>query len=327
MFERFRKKSSAKKETSEGVGATAELKAGEESKSASRGNEIEQARQDLMRAAMEAVMMPDAEAEPGAAASVPPKSDEAEIPVIQVKVTRPTPPAPKSESKPPTPSPTTESTVKREPVSPPEPKESRPVPAEPALVEPKAPDSEEAEEVEVATEEVLEIVPLRTEPLVVEHKPTETKDTAGPEIQSIAEPKDIPAEKDLDTPADSVVGEAFPVELELPRQASSEELRIEEPEDISEEDIFAHISLENEHLLSRLMVSADVETMEASGENAPVEKIPESRAFKTPTTAVSLSVPTGKPSEEPRIAHLDDIMIDIVKQDIASHRRRISGQR
>lgn|GEM_PF-3930657 len=281
MFERFRKKTSPKNETTEDVAATlTELEVAIEAEVVASGDEIEQARQDLMRAAMEAIMIPAPEAKSEAATSVRPKSDDADIPVIRVKVTRPAPSIPAPKPQPPAPTKVAEPSTGIEPLAPPESTESPPAPVKPAIVEQKAPESDE---VETATDESPEIVPLGTDPLVVKHEPPETKETTGSETQ-----------------------------------------QIEEQEDVPEEEIIAPIAPGNELLSSRLMVSADAETIDVPVENPPAEIMSESPASDMPSTPVSLSVPTGKSSDEPRIAQLDDIMIDIVRQDIASHRKRIS---
>ena len=279
MFERFRKKSSTKNETTENVAATlAELEIEVEAESVTSGDEIEQARQDLMRAAMETIMITAPEAE--ASASAPPKSDNADIPVIQVRVTPPTPPIPEPKPKPTAPPQTAEPSAKMKPLAPSEPAESPPSPVEPTIDEQKAPESVEGE---TATDESPEMVLLRTEPLVVKHEPSETKETTDPEEQLI-----------------------------------------EEREDIPEDEIIAQIAPENELLSSRVMVFADAENTDASVENLPAEIPLESPASEIPPDQVSFPASPGEQPDEPRIAQLDDIMIDIVKQDIASHRRRIS---
>ena len=280
MFERFRKKSSTKNETTENVAATlAELEIEVEAESVTSGDEIEQARQDLMRAAMEAITIPAPKAESELATSAPPKSDDADIPVIQVKITRPTTPIPAPKPKPPTPPQAAEPAAKIEPLAPSEPVESTPSPVEPAIDEQKTPESPEGE---TAADESPEIVPLRSDALVVKHEPPETKETTG-----------------------------------------LEEQLIEEREDIPEDEIIAQIAPENELLSSRVMVFADAENTDASVENLPAEIPLESPASEIPPDQVSFPASPGEQPDEPRIAQLDDIMIDIVKQDIASHRRRI----
>ena len=271
MFGQFRKKSSPKKETTKDVTATLpELEV--EAEVVTSGDEIEQARQDLMRAAMETIMITAPEAE--ASASAPPKSDNADIPVIQVRVTPPTPPIPEPKPKPTAPPQTAEPSAKMKPLAPSEPAESPPSPVEPTIDEQKAPESVEGE---TATDESPEMVLLRTEPLVVKHEPSETKETTDPEEQLI-----------------------------------------EEREDIPEDEIITQIAPENELLSSRLMVFADAENTVAPMESPPAEITLESPASEIPPAR------PGEQPDEPRIAQLDDIMIDIVKQDIASHRRRIS---
>jgi len=276
MFERFRKKSSTKNETTEDVAATlAELEVEVESESVTSGDEIEQALQDLMRAAMEAITIPAPEAGPELGASAPPKSDDADIPVIQVRVTRPAPLKPSPKPQPQAPP----QAAKIEPLAPSEPIESTPSPVEPAIDEQKTPESPGGE---TAADESPEIVSLRSEPLVVKHEPSETKETTDPEEQLI-----------------------------------------EEREDIPEDEIIAQIAPENELLSSQLMVFADTENTDASVENLPAEIPLESPASEIPPDQVSFPAFPGEQPDEPRIAQLDDIMIDIVKQDIASHRRRI----
>ena len=189
MFERFRKKSSTKNETTADVAATlAELEVEVEAEVVASGDEIEQARQDLMRAAMEAITIPAPEAESETAAFVPPKSDDANIPVIQVRVTSPAPPIPKPQSKPTAPPQAAEPSAKMEPLAPSEPTESPPSPVEPTIDEQKTPESVEEE---TAADESPEMVPLRTEPLVVEQEPPEIKETTGPDEPRIAQLDDI----------------------------------------------------------------------------------------------------------------------------------------
>jgi hypothetical protein len=283
MFGRFRKKSSLKNDTMEDVAATqAELEVEVEADVVSSGDEIEQARQDLMRAAMEAIAIPAPEVRSETAASVPSVTYEADIPVIQVKVTPPVAPIPAPQPKPPAPTQTAEPTTKMEPVSSFEPAASPLSPVESTIDEQKT--SESVEE-ETTAEETSEIVPLRTEPLVVE---------------------------------------AFPVEQELPPEDSIEEPQIEEQEDIPEDEIIAQIAPENELLSSRFMVFADAINTGAPRENPPAEIPSESPPSEILSAPVSFPARPGELPDEPRVAQLDDIMIEIVKQDIASRRKRIS---
>lgn len=283
MFARFRKKASENQEIPEEV-AVASPEG--ETDNVDSVAEIEKARQDLMRAAMEAITMPAAETE----SSVSESSGEEDIPVIQVRINRPEPPTSEVESEPETPAESAAPSPQKKPIAP---AESPPAPGEPVFLEKKEPETTEAV---TAPEKSPEVVPVRSEPMVVE--PEERPDTK-------------------ETPDRESAPERIP-------EVDPELQEVEDQEYFPEDKIIAEIFPETELLSSRLMAFAEAEN-EVAPVGIPPGDIPlESPASEIPPASVSFP---ARPSEQPAdtsIAQLDDIMIDIVKQDIASHRRRIS---
>ena len=283
MFARFRKKASENQEIPEEVAVASSEGETDDVDSVA---EIEKARQDLMRASMEAITMPAAETE----SSVSESSGEEDIPVIQVRINRPEPPTSEVESEPETPA---ESAAPSPPKKPIAPAESPPAPGEPVFLEKKEPETTEAA---TTPEKSPEVVPIRSEPMVVE--PEERPDTK-------------------ETPDRESAPERIP-------EVDPELQEVEDQEYFPEDEIIAEIFPETELFSSRLMAFAEAEN-EVASVGIPPGDIPlESPASEIPPANVSFSARPGEQPADASIAQLDDIMIDIVKRDIASHRRRIS---
>jgi len=295
------------------------------------GDEIEQARQDLMRAAMEAIAMPAAQTE----SSVSKSSVEEDIPVIRVRINRPEPPVPEVEPAPETPATSTAPSVKKETVA----SKERPlVPIEPSLLDKKDLNLTKSD---TALEELPKGVPVTSEPMVVEtEERSGAKKTADresvpehmpdidPELQETLLPhEDSEQEEAFDAEyalADSTGIETFPAEQELPREDIFEEQSIEKQQDIPEEEIHAVIFPQTDVLSSRVMAFAEAETEFPPAQISPEDVPLESPASEILPADVSFPAPPREQPAAASIAQLDDIMIDIVKQDIALHRRRIS---
>jgi hypothetical protein len=288
------------------------------------GDEIDQARQDLMRAAMEAIAMPAAE--PGSTDAAATTVKDEEIPVIQVKIKRPEPKTPlpsKSEpqTKPPTPLPS-----KSEPQTKPPAPQARSAPT------PRARITELPTKIKwTEPTKSLEPSPPAPEPVIApppEPEPTAPAKVESREIESVTiKPETIESiPTKIETPADVVPIRTEPmvVEPESPQPDSIAEPQNEEEEDIPEPEIIAQIAPETEILSSRIMTYADTEsTVE------PLEIPSEEKPLESPASEISPVVPSLPPrhsesDDDPQIAQLDEIMTDIVRQDITSHRKRLA---